>query len=226
MRTDYSRFLLATCSSLLFFGLIILSVPLRVGATTTPSVVTASTSVSASSTIPIQFREYGNTIQAGSKSSSTVATSSSIELNLSSSTLSVVASTTVSVAASADFLITVDDILKAGYHGVKQIPAVSGRFSVPVHYFRVTEKVSPEDALRDCADCGNLVAVYVTNASPTSTPGWVAERNPFVQKIGGRIQVKWFAGDRTVFVTAPGTDVQVRALASWFRERMVLNKTF
>jgi hypothetical protein len=136
-------------------------------------------------------------------------------------TLSIVPSSSIIVS---DFVTQVTDLEKAGFTGVKRILPVSGRFEEPVRYFRVAEKIDSKEVVNDCSDCAQLVAVYVTPVFSTSTPMWVARANPFITKVGGRLQLKWFAANRSITITAPGGEERIKKLGSWLRERAILGK--
>ncbi len=136
---------------------------------------------------------------------------------------------TVSIPTSSpvivsDFVIQVTDLEKVGFTDVERILPISGRFEEPVRYFRVAEKIDTKDIVNDCSDCAHLVAVHVTSVFSTSTPMWVVRANPLITKVGGRLQLKWFAADRSITITAPGGEERIKKLGSWLRERAILGK--
>lgn len=128
-----------------------------------------------------------------------------------------------SSAVMSDFIIRASDIARV-FTAPEEIKSVGGRFEQPVWYFRVGEHLTREEVPRDCADCDNLVAIFVSSVMPTSTPAWVATANPEIRRAGGRLHMRWFAANRLISVTAPGTVETVTALGSWLRERAILGK--
>jgi hypothetical protein len=150
------------------------------------------------------------------------ATTTTAEGFVSSTTSSFTALATSSVGA-PDFIVGPSDLARV-FTVEKQLVPANGRFEGPVRYFRVKEHLTHEEAPRDCDDCDTLVAVFVSSVMPTSTPAWVATANPEIRRAGGRLQVRWFAANRLIIVTAPGTAEMVTAVGSWLRERAILGK--
>lgn len=172
-------------------------------------------------------RAASSTVAASPTFSATVTVSSAASVN---STVDVPSSSlqatplVLSGPLTTDFMVQVDDLARAGFTDVRRAMPRGGRFEEPVRYFRVGERLSAQESLKDCDDCGDLAMVYVTRAIPTSTPVWVVRANPLVQTVGGRLQLRWFAANRVITVIAPGGEERVRALGSWLRERAILGK--
>lgn len=100
--------------------------------------------------------------------------------------------------------VTVEDLTAAGAPGVTQAPPADGRFQPPVHYFRTTEKLSVNDARKDCADCDDLIAVYV--ADVPAAPAWVDTPQSQFLKIGGRLQLRSYIASKKRIVTVTATN--------------------
>ncbi len=106
-------------------------------------------------------------------------------------------------AATASLPVTPDDLAAAGVPNAVAVAPDHERFQPPMRYFRIGETLSPADAKLDCADCGNLVAIYA--ADSLAVPSWVSEPRAQFVKVGGRLQVRAYIQDkkRIVTVTAP-----------------------
>lgn len=166
-------------------------------------------------------------VQAVGITTSTVAVSTTVSVvpeTLTEFSVSSVATTSVSSSLTTDFIVQPDDLLHVGFVGVERILPSQGRFEEPVRYFRVKAIPSAKDKVTDCDDCENLVSIYVARQMVTSTPVWVVRANPLILPVGGRLQLRWFAGNRIIFVTAPGGEARVKALGAWIRERVILGK--
>jgi len=110
--------------------------------------------------------------------------------------------------------VTAADLAAAGVGGVTDVSPASGRFNLPVRYFRSPEKLSANDARKDCADCADLIAVYA--AGTPAVPGWADAPNQQFLKVGGRLQLRAYLKDkkRIVTVTAP-SETTVRKISSY-----------
>ena len=109
----------------------------------------------------------------------------------------------VSAAAPSVFAVSTEDLETAGIRDAFQIPPTSDRFLPPVSYFRAKDRLSAKDAKKDCADCDDLVAVYVADVS--TVPNWVIESQLQFVKMGGRLQLRTYIASvkRIVIVTGP-----------------------
>lgn len=112
--------------------------------------------------------------------------------------------------ASAPFAVTAMDLEEAGYTSVVPLGQEGSRFSPPVTYFRVAERLSEEQARRDCEDCADLVAVHLAEST---APAWASSQEP-LRIVGGRTQARrYHAPTRTIIiVTGPDTE-RVAALS-------------
>lgn len=112
------------------------------------------------------------------------------------------ASWPASAAERGSFEVGAADLIAAGVADAVSVEMTADRFRPPVRYFRSSERLSEEDARKDCADCADLIAVHV--ASYPSAPGWVAEASQQFVRVGRRLQVRaWIpATKRVVTVTA------------------------
>lgn len=122
------------------------------------------------------------------------------------------------------FLISPTELVAAGFSDVETLASSTERFQPPVQYFRVGQKIAPEDARLDCGDCANLVAIYITPLIPTSTPLAYVKNNQIIKKIAGRTQISFSVAARIVFITSP-EERAAQTLATRIRERIILNQT-
>ena len=110
--------------------------------------------------------------------------------------------------------VTASDLTAAGIADASVVSPSSDRFGAPMRYFRSSEKLSAADAKRDCADCGDLIAVYA--ADVPSPPGWASEPRSQFLTVGGRYQLRDYIAvkRRIVTVTAPG-EAMTRRLSAY-----------
>lgn len=148
--------------------------------------------------------------------------STAASVTITSPTTTLATSTYQSISSPPDFIITAQDISHAGFTSIEALQPQKGRFEEPVQYFHVGEDLpaSPED----CADCSNLLAIYITPVYATSSPAWILDENPVIKKKGNRIVYQWFIGFRILYIIGPEKD-KIEKLAKDLRERIVLNKT-
>lgn len=99
--------------------------------------------------------------------------------------------------------VTMGDLAAAGVPDATTVAPAPGRFAPPTRYFRSTEKLSANDARKDCADCADLIAVYAANV-PVA-PNWADTPQQQFLKIGGRLQLRAYIKEkkRIVTITAP-----------------------
>ncbi len=118
-------------------------------------------------------------------------------------------------AATAGFGVSQTELAAGtGLANVSAVAPDGTRFRPPVQYFRSPETISAADARRDCADCGNLIAVYIADAP--AVPAWAAVLGQRSVKIGGRFQLRTYlaARKRIVIVTAP-SETTVRKISAF-----------
>ena len=99
--------------------------------------------------------------------------------------------------------VTAADLAAAGVSDATHIAPIGDRFAPPVAYFRSPETLSAADARKDCADCGDLIAVYV--AETPVLPSWNGGVSQQFIRMGGRLQLRAYVPStrRVVTVTAP-----------------------
>jgi len=162
-----------------------------------------------------------------SQTSSTLNSKSSIDaVIINSPTTTLVTSTIKTKEIKLQFLITPEEIVRAGFTKVEEIKPQIGenKFLLPVQYFKVGESILLEKTKQDCEECGNLLVVYITPQIRTTTPKWAVNTNPEVNKMGNRVQIKMLVGQRVIFVTTPEEESGMR-LISALRERVFLSRT-
>jgi hypothetical protein len=108
----------------------------------------------------------------------------------------------VSAEGPAPLRVAADDLAAAGVTDAVPVAPAADRFAAPVRYFRSAERLSDADAKKDCADCGDLIAVYA--AEVASAPSWHSEKAQQFVKVGGRLQLRAYIPSlrRVVTVTA------------------------
>ena len=97
---------------------------------------------------------------------------------------------------------TPDDLLAAGYTVVKIIETDGDRYSGPVKYFRVAEKPQKIDPKKDCADCNDLVAVYIGKTN--TIPAWVINQSDPIRIIGNRFQTRIYSPNKKTVIAVTG----------------------
>lgn len=104
--------------------------------------------------------------------------------------------------APPDHGVAAEDLEAAGFAEPRVVEPEDDRFLPPVRYFRVDPSSAPLG--NDCADCRDLVAVYVGESE--TVPAWFTNDSPPVRVMAGRVQVRrWLPARRLVItVTAPG----------------------
>ncbi|MFA5853635.1 MAG: hypothetical protein WC866_00975 [Patescibacteria group bacterium] len=122
------------------------------------------------------------------------------------------AASAASAALPAPLEVTEDDLTSAGISNVTSVVPTPDRFLAPVRYFRTADTLSAKDAKKDCADCADLVAVYVADVS--AVPKWVVEPQQQFMKIGARLQLRAYIAStkRVVIVTGP-SEASVRKIS-------------
>jgi hypothetical protein len=91
------------------------------------------------------------------------------------------------------------DLTEAGVPGASEVQPSDDRFLPPVEYFRSDERLSDADAKKDCADCADLIAIYVADA-PTP-PGWHSEKSQQFVRVGARLQLRAYIPEKRRIVT-------------------------